>query len=74
MKISKHAQQRIEERNVDVNDLVAVLKDGIKMVNKHDSSKWTMKHSTKELYVVLTGDMSTVVTVFFGRSVTGYKG
>ena len=74
MKITKHAQERIEERNVDINDLAAVLKDGIKMVNKHDSSKWTMKHQTKDLYIVLDQEMTTVITVFFGRSITGYGG
>ena len=74
MRVSQHAIARINERNVDPKVIVDVIKNGIKMVNKHDNTKWTFKHKTQDIYAVCTGDMSTLVTVFYGRSITGYKG
>ena len=74
MKVSQHAIKRINERSIDPKEIVDVIKNGIKMVNKHDNTKWTFKHKTMDIYAVCTGDMGTLVTVFYGKSITGYKG
>lgn len=72
MKVSKHAISRINERNIDPKVIVSVIKDGIKMVNKHDNTKWTFKHKTMDIYAVCNQDMSVLVTVFYGKSITGW--
>ena len=57
MRVSQHAIARINERNVDPKVIVDVIKNGIKMVNKHDNTKWTFKHKTQDIYAVCTGDL-----------------
>ena len=72
MKVSKHAIARINERSIDPKVIVDVIKNGIKMVNKHDNTKWTFKHKTMDIYAVTTQDMGVLVTVFYGKSITGW--
>ena len=72
MRVSAHAIKRINERSIDPKTIVEVITKGIKMVNKHDNTKWTFKHKTMDIYAVCTGDMNTLVTVFYGKSITGW--
>lgn len=73
MKITDHAKKRLKERKIKLEDVCTILERGIKMVNKHHSDRFTFKSRTSDLYVVTDGDMKVVITVFFGKSITGYK-
>ena len=67
MRITKHASLRMKERNITVPMIREVIGKGIRMVNKTDSSKFTFKHKQEQLYVVTDQQMTTLITVFYGR-------
>ena len=67
MRITKHASMRMQERSINVSMIKEVIGNGIRMVNKTDSSKFTFKHKTEQLYAVTDKDMTTLITVFYGR-------
>ena len=67
MRITKHASLRMKERNITVSMIREVIGKGIRMVNKTDISKFTFKHRTEQLYAVTDKDMTTLITVFYGR-------
>ena len=67
MRITKHASMRMQERNINVSMIKEIIGNGIRMVNKTDNSKFTFKHRTEQLYAVTDKDMTTLITVFYGR-------
>ena len=67
MRITKHAKQRMLDRNINIPMIREVIGKGIRMVNKTDNSKFTFKHKTEQLYAVTDKDMTTLITVFYGR-------
>ena len=67
MRITKHASMRMLDRNINIPMIREVIGKGIRMVNKTDSSKFTFKHKTEQLYAVTDKDMTTLITVFYGR-------
>ena len=64
MRITKHAQSRIKERNVSPNELMDCATKGIRMVNKWDENKITIKSTTSNLYMVVSKDTTVLITVF----------
>ena len=64
MKVSDHVIERMHQRGLKPKDIHDTVKYGIKMVNKHDSSRWTFKHKYMDLYAVTDGDMTILITAF----------
>ena len=64
MRITKHAMERIKERNVTQAELVATIRDGKYMVNKWDANKLTVVNNEVNLYVVMSKSKDTIITVF----------
>ena len=65
MKVSQHAIKRMNERSIDPKEIVDVIKNGVRMVNKHDPSKYTFVNTEKQLYAVCDKAMTTLITVFW---------
>lgn len=65
MKVSKHAVKRMKERGIAPQEIVDVITKGHRMVNKHDSNKYTFVASEKQLYAVTDKAMTTLITVFW---------
>ena len=65
MRITKHASMRMQDRRISIPMIKEVISKGIRMVNKTDSSKFTFKHRTEQLYVVTDKEMTTLITVFW---------
>ena len=64
MRVTKHALDRMSERNIRALDVAHVLKSGSRYVNRHDNSKYTFIDTNLNVYVVTDKAMSTVITVF----------
>ena len=64
MRITKHAMERIKERQITNADLVECLKHGKKYENKWDANKWTFVHTGINLYIVTDKDMTVVISAF----------
>ena len=64
MRITRHAEERIKERNVTREELVATIRDGVYMVNKWDSKKITVVNNEVNLYIVMNESKDTIITVF----------
>ena len=64
MRVTRHAQERMTERNISGLDVAHVLQHGRKLVNRHDSSKYTFVDNTINVYVVTDKNLTTIITVF----------
>ena len=64
MRVTKHAVERIKERNIKPADVAYVLEHGKRMVNRHDNNKYTFVNYEMNLYVVTDKAMTAVITVF----------
>ena len=64
MKVSHHAIARMNERNIDPQDIIDTIKNGIRTVNKWDDNKYTFKHKHMNLFAVTDKGMKTLITVF----------
>ena len=64
MRITKHAMERIKERRVSNEELVATIRDGKYMVNKWDANKITVVNNEVNLYIVMSKSKDTIITVF----------
>ena len=65
MKVSQHAIKRMNERGIAPQEIVDVITKGTRLVNKHDSNKWTFVNTDKQLYAVCDKAMTTLITVFW---------
>lgn len=61
MRISKHTQIRMEERKITNQHLIDCFNNG-KLFKHRDGSRWCI--SDKKVFVVLSEDKQTIVTVF----------
>ena len=64
MKVTKHAMDRFTQRNVTAQEAVECVRDGIRMVNRHNPERFTFKHKTANLFIVTDKAMTTVITMF----------
>ena len=64
MRITKHASIRMQKRNINMSMVRDIIGNGIRMVNKTDSNKFTFKHKHENLYAVTDKNMSALITVF----------
>jgi len=64
MNITKHAKQRMNERNISVGDVKLAIALGNKLVNRTDASKWTFAYDAGRLLVVTNKTCDTVITTF----------
>ena len=64
MRITKHAQARIQERAIPTEELVHCITHGVRLVNRNDPSKTTIVDNKINLYIVTDKAETTVITVF----------
>jgi hypothetical protein len=64
MNITKHAKQRMDQRNISVGDVKLAIALGNKLVNRTDSNKWTFAYDAGRLLVVTNKACDTVITAF----------
>ena len=65
MRITKHAKQRMLQRNINVSMIREIIGKGVRMVNKTNKERFTFKHKTEQLYVVTDKNMTALITVFW---------
>ena len=63
MRITRHASERMRERNITTAMVNTAIQFGKHMVNKHDSSKITVVDNALNIYVVMDKS-GNVITVF----------
>ena len=64
MRITKHAKERMLERSITVSEVAHVLQHGVKLVNRHDSNKFTFVANDINVYAVVDKEMTALITVF----------
>jgi len=65
MRITKHAKERMRERNISIQDIKTTVTYGKQLVNRTDPNKWTYVLNGKEdLYVVTDATTTVVITVW----------
>ena len=64
MNVSRHAKERMAERNITIQDVATVLQFGKRLVNRHDDTKYTFIDNTLNVYVVTDKALTCVITVF----------
>ena len=64
MRIAKHARERMNERNITIQQVATVLQYGKRLVNRHDNNKYTFIDNQLNVYVVTDKALTTVITVF----------
>ena len=65
MKLTKHAQERMNERNVNLNDVVAALNTKGKPCRQRANRTVYYKPMGKRVLVVMVADGNAVTTVFW---------
>ena len=63
--ITKHCRHQMNTRNITQRQLDECVTNGVKLVNKTDSNKWTIIDNKQGLYVVTSKCMTIAVTTFW---------
>ena len=64
MRITKHAMDRIAQRQITKEQLITCLNEGKCYENKWDANKWTYVHTGINLYIVTNKDKDVIISVF----------
>ena len=64
MRITKHAMDRIAQRQITKEQLIECLTNGKIYENKWDANKWTYVHTGINLYIVTNKDRDVIISVF----------
>ena len=65
MKVSKHAIERIKERNITTAELTTTLRYGKRLVNRTDPSKTTIVlNGKRDVYMVVDKEETILITAF----------
>ena len=64
MRMTKHAMERVAQRQITRDQLVECLTNGKCYENKWDADKWTFVHTGINLYIVTNKDKDVIISVF----------
>ena len=64
IKYTKHAVHQMNTRGISKNSVVFAIANGVKLVNRTDSNKWTYVDNTNKIYVVTNKESNIVITAF----------
>lgn len=64
MRLSQHFSQRQKERNITDKEVFDAVIKGVRLNNRHDSSKWTFVNNEAGVLVVTDKEMTTLITTF----------
>ena len=63
MVVTKHAQERIRERNITTQQLTTALRFGKRLVNRNDATKTTIVlNGVVDIYLVTDKEESVLIT------------
>ncbi len=65
MRITKHAKSRLTQRGGTLDQIINTITNGVKMVNRTDSTKFTFIDNSTGMYVVTNSEVTVVITVFW---------
>ena len=67
IRVTKHAMERMEERNIEAPIVLEAVHKGIKLKQRDPSrmDKQVFKHKTKDLYVVMNVELTHLITVYW---------
>lgn len=65
MRITKHAKSRLTQRGGTLDQIINTVTNGVKMVNRTDSTKFTFIDNSTGMYVVTNSEVTVVITVFW---------
>lgn len=65
MNITRHAQERINERNITTQELIECVTKGKRLVNRNDPSKTTIVwNGPRDVYMVVNKEETVLITAF----------
>lgn len=67
IRITKHAQSRMDERKISLQAVKHCVTHGVRLVNRTDPNKWTYVDNENNTYVVTDKQTTVAITVFWKK-------